>query len=164
MDAIDIPELCMRNIAVLLPQDQLGVALLHFVEGCGYLIVTRQGVLHMIRRIDSGRRRLVESADDDFGLQECIAGISLEVQRSLDYYESHYDCRPISEIVLAPGAGLDPLPVALNEHLGLSITPLRLDELFSLEDDLTLEQQGSCVLAIGAALRSNLPEQLAVAS
>ncbi len=55
MDVIEIPELCIRNIAVCLPQDANGVAFLHFTDDCGYLTITRKGVLYMIRRIESRR-------------------------------------------------------------------------------------------------------------
>ena len=162
MDVIDIPELCIRNIAVLLPQDADGVAFLHFTENCGYLTITRKGILHMTRRLETGRRELAAASADDFALQERIAGISLEVQRSLDYYESHYDCRPVTEITLGPGADLDTLPAALTEHLGLTVNQIRLDELFSLEDDIPADQQGQCLLAVGAALRSDQSAQQTV--
>ena len=155
MNVIDIPELCIRNIAVLLPQDADGIAFLHLAEDCGYLTITRKGVLHMTRRLETGRRALAEASADDFALQERMAGISLEVQRSLDYYESHYDRRPVREIVLGPGAELDALPGTLTEHLGLTVNRIDLDELFSLEEALSVEDQGTCLLAIGAALRSN---------
>jgi len=152
LDVIDIPELCIRNIAVELPQDADGIAFLHFTEDCGYLTITRKGVLHLTRRLDSGRRDLLAS-DDEFSSQERIAGISLEVQRSLDYYESHYDCRPVTEIVLGPGSGMDKLSAALTEHLGLAVNQMDLNDLFDLEDDVSVEEQGACLLAVGAALR-----------
>ncbi len=155
MDVIDIPELCIRNIAVRLPQDRDGVAFMHLVEDCGFLTVTRQGVLHLVRRIDTGNRLLAEAAGDRFMLQERIAGIALEVQRSLDYYESHYDCQPITEIVLGPGPAVDTLATALAEQLGLTVSPLRLEDLFRMESELSAEEQGSCLLAVGAALRSD---------
>jgi MSHA biogenesis protein MshI len=155
MDVIDIPELCIRNIAVLLPQDDDGVAFLHFAEDCGYLTITRKGVLHMIRHLETGRRALAGASSDEFAMQERIAGVSLEIQRSLDYYESHYDCRPITEIILGPGADLDALPASLNEHLGLTVNRITFQDMFSMEDDISAEDQGSCLLAVGAALRSD---------
>ena len=161
MDVIDIPELCIRNIAVRLPQDQDGIAFMHLVEDCGFLTVTRRGVLYLIRRIDTGNRLLAEAAGDEFLLQERIAGIALEVQRSLDYYESHYDCRPITELVLGPGAAVDTLSAALAEQLGLTVSPFRLDDLFRMENDLSTDEQGSCLLAVGAALRSDSASQKA---
>jgi MSHA biogenesis protein MshI len=147
MDVIDIPELCIRNIAVLLPQDADGVAFLHFTENCGYLTITRKGILHMTRRLETGRR-----------------DISLEVQRSLDYYESHYDCRPVREIVLGPGADLDAMPAALTEHLGLTVTRLGLEDLFILEDEVSAEEQGGSLLAVGAALRPDPSAQQVAAA
>ena len=73
MDVIDIPELCIRNIAVLLPQDADGIAFLHLTEDCGYLTITRKGVLHMTRRLETGRRALAEASADQFALQERMA-------------------------------------------------------------------------------------------
>lgn len=155
MDVIDIPELCVRNVAVMLPQDKDGVAFLHFTEDRGYLTITRQGVLHLTRHLDKGRRAFADAADDEFTLQELISGLALEVQRSLDYYESHYDCRPITQIAIGPGADLDALPAGLSQNLGISVQTIDFEDLFSLEDEVSAEIQGSCLLAVGAALRSD---------
>lgn len=157
LDVIDIPELCIRNIAALLPQDEHGVAVLHFTEECGYLTVTRRGVLHMMRRLDSGRKEFSDAAGEDSVLQERISGIALEIQRSLDYYESHYDCRPVGEVVLGPGVDFQLLSTALSEHLGLTVSSLAFEDLFAMEEAVSPEEQGSCLLAIGAALRTDLP-------
>lgn len=155
MDVIDIPELCLRNIAVMLPQDKDGVAFLHFGDDCGYLTITRQGVLHLTRHLDTGRRALAAASSDEFILKELISGIALELQRSLDYYESHYDCRPVTQIVLGPGADLDALSLGLAQDLGVSVEMLDLQDLFHLEDELSPVVQGSCLLAVGAALRAD---------
>ena len=164
MDVIDIPELCVRNIAVLLPQDADGVAFLHFTEDCGYLTITRKGVLHLTRHLDTGKRALAAAAADDSTLQELVGGIALEIQRSLDYYESHYDCRPVTHIALGPGAGLDALPATLTEHLGVTVQGIDLQDLFSLEDEISAEEQGGCLLAVGAALRTDGAAQGSTAS
>jgi len=159
MDVIDIPELCVRNLAVMLPEDKDGVAFLHFTEDCGYLTITRQGVLHLTRHLDKGRREIAAAADDDFMLQELISGIALEVQRSLDYYESHYDCRPVTQIALGPGEGLDVLPAGLAQNLGVNVQAIDFQDLFSLEEDVSPATQGSCLLAVGAALRGDATPQ-----
>jgi len=157
MDVIDIPELCIRNIAALLPQDNDGVAFLHFTADVGYLTITRKGVLHIMRRLETGRRTLADASGDEFAMQERIADIALEIQRSLDYYESHYDCRPIADIVLAPGADLQPISKSLTEHLDLSVNQIAFDDLFQMEKDVSTEEQRSCLLAVGAALRNDVP-------
>ncbi|MEM9690151.1 MAG: hypothetical protein AAF917_11805 [Pseudomonadota bacterium] len=153
VSVVDVPELCLRNIATLLPDDEHGAAFLHFTDTDGYLVITRKGELHVVRQVPSGRRVFTENADDSFFVNERAAGIALEIQRSLDYYESHYDYRPIQKLFLGPGAGLDVLPQALNENLGLEVVPLDLDDLFEIKGELTDEDRGRCLIAAGAALR-----------
>ncbi|MEM9404033.1 MAG: hypothetical protein AAGA44_16295 [Pseudomonadota bacterium] len=154
VDAVDLSETSLHNVARLLPQEKFGVALLHFTEHCGYLIVSREGTLHLIRRINHGSSAIANALTDDFSTQEMAAGMSLEIQRSLDYYESHYDCKPINEIVLTPVGGLGPLPDLLRTNLGLDVSRLDFSDHFELEAPLTDEEQSACVIAIGAALRT----------
>ena len=155
LEVIDIPELCVRNVAVQLPQDAEGVAFLHFTDDCGYLAITRQGVLFMIRRIETRRGELADAPDDVFSLLERSAGVALEVQRSLDYYESYYDCPPVNELVLGPGPNLDTHASTLAENLGISVSRLNLDDLFTVGTEIRPDVQSDCLLAIGAALRSD---------
>jgi len=157
MDVIDIPELCVRNVAVSLPQDNDGVAFLHFTEDCGYLTITRRGVLHLLRRIETSRDDFADHDVESFLFQEQVASISLEVQRSLDYYESHYDSQPVSELVIGPGHGLDALTGAMQEQLGIGVGRLDFNDLFDMDSDISAEEQGYCLLAIGAALRTEVP-------
>ena len=184
LDVIDIPELCTRNIATLLPQDADGVAFFHFTETHGILTVTRQGVLYLIRRIDIGRRAMKSastvditstdlessavleiqtSPDDSDGYSgltadstrtELVSAIVLVIQRSLDYYESHFDGGPPTELVLAPDSDIGGLAKSLNEQLGLTVSNLDLNKLFEMQSALSLVEQGACLLAVGAALRS----------
>ena len=153
LDAIDIPELCIRNVAGLLPQDANGVAFLHFGPDYGILTVTRAGLLHLVRRIELGRNTLESLQGDDFGTREALSGISLEVQRSLDYYESHYDQRPINELVLGPGLGMGAVVTTLKEDLGLNVQSLDLNDYFEVEEPMAPVDQCNCLLAVGAALR-----------
>jgi MSHA biogenesis protein MshI len=154
MDIIDIPELCLRNIAVSLPQDRSGLAFLHFTESQGFLTITKGGVLYLVRHIGFGRDSLDSTILDDEQLRDAAGKIALELQRSLDYYESHYDCPPVGELLVGPGAGLDKLAGALAEELGVAVKEFDLDEMFDVETPISVEEQGNCMLAIGAALRS----------
>lgn len=145
LDVIDIPELCMRNIAVSLPQDEHGVAFLYFNEDFGYLTITRGGVLYMIRRIELQ--------------QEAIGGqlqeVALEIQRSLDFYESQYDCRPVAELILGPGDDNDTLLTSLRQDLGIAVAELDLAALFTLDPGISSDVQRDCLMAIGAAMRDD---------
>jgi len=184
LDIIDIPELCTRNVATLLPQDADGVAFFHFTETHGILTITRQGVLYLIRRFDIGRSaiksaatvdvtpaeleistmlQIAKSPDDydsysgvtaDSTRTELVSAIVLEIQRSLDYYEGHFDCGPPTELVLAPGSDIGGLAKMLNEQLGLTVSNLDFNKLFEMQSVLSPNEQGACLLAVGAALRS----------
>lgn len=158
LDVLDIPETALRNIAALLPNEDQGVAFLHFTHDIGYLTITRKGELHLIRQIKTGRKDLIENADDEFYVTERAAGIALEVQRSLDYYESHYDYRPITELVLGPGLQIDALPQALSDSLGLKTTTLDLHEIFKIDGHLDAREQAVCLIPAGAALQTRDPD------
>lgn len=150
--AIDIPELCLRNVAALYPQDNDGVALLCFGESKGLLTLTRQGQLYFIRSFDVGTQSLVNGGDSL--AVDLLSSVVLEVQRSLDYYESHYDRRPVTEILLAPGIEVPNLTSQLREQLGLNVNRLDLGEVFEFEADIAPEFQSEYLVAVGAALRS----------
>jgi MSHA biogenesis protein MshI len=178
LDVIDIPELCQRNVATLLPQDAHGVAFLHFTQNRGILTVTRQGVLYLVRRIEKGHGAIsaattgeFAAADleatseldilrdeevlrDDLSRSELVTTIVQEIQRSLDFYDSHYDCPPVAELVLSPGSNIGGLARALNDQLGLAVSSLNLNKLFEMQTELSSREQGACMLAIGAALRN----------
>lgn len=154
LDAIDVPELCMRNIATRLPQDAEGVAFLHFLDDCGLLTITRQGVLYLVRRIEIGTLQMdmSETAQLHQGL---IPSICLELQRSLDYYETHFDLPSINSLVLAPGSDFAKLQAGIQEQLGLRVSQLNLADLFELESELDENTQRDCLLAVGASLRND---------
>ena len=53
LSVIDIPELAMRNIAALLPEDMGGVGLIYLLGGGGLITISRQGKLYLSRHVDT---------------------------------------------------------------------------------------------------------------
>ena len=180
LDVIDIPELCQRNVATLLPQDEHGVAFLHFTQNRGILTITRQGVLYLVRRIEKGHGAINAASTgefavadlepsneldflrepdeypqgDDLSRSDLVSTIVSEIQRSLDFYDSHYDCPAVSELILSPGSNFGGLAKALNDQLGLAVSSLNLNRLFEMQSEMSSQEQSACLLAIGAALRT----------
>ena len=117
-DVIDIPELCLRNLTSLLPQDEHGTALLALGENFAQLVLTCQGSLYLARRIDLTRRPDSLSLD---GAEESDAqALAIELQRSLNYNESHYDRAPIANVFIASGdARAEQLLEPLRTETGL---------------------------------------------
>jgi MSHA biogenesis protein MshI len=152
--AIDIPELCLRNLSALLPQDQKGVAVVALGAGFAQLVVTRQGVMYLTRRIDTARRFEARSAGDEQDEQIDAGSLALELQRSLDYYESQFDQTPIGDLVIAPANDqARQLAVSLRNEIGLRISVLDVRETFNVYKSGELVADWPCLMALGAALR-----------
>lgn len=153
-DVIDIPELCLRNLSSLLPQDEKGVALLVLEQNSAHLVLTRQGVLYLTRRIDLSRSfSLSEGSDID------ASALALELQRSLDYYESNYDHPPIAEMAIAPANDrAAELAAALKNESSLRINLLDLNSLLDAPNGLPAQITWPMLLALGAALRTDTVE------
>ena len=152
-DVIDIPELCLRNIASLLPQDQQGVALISLGEHFAQLTLTCRGVLFLARRIDLGRRQEGSPGETPGDLD--VPSLALELQRSLDYYESHFDRPAIADIVVTSGdERAERLLGELVAATGHSVTLLDVEELFEVAEGIEPDTRWPGLLALGAALRS----------
>lgn len=153
LDVIDVPELALRNLAMLLPESASGVALLHVEETTATVVLVRGGTFYLARQMSlqvlprPGAREPGESAVD-------CASVALELQRSLDYYERHFDQPPITHISVAPaGPRTRALVVALAKETGLAVAEFDFGRLMQCAAPVDRKIQGSCLLAVGAALR-----------
>ena len=172
---IDIAELVMRNISTLLHEDEQGVALLKVDAEKSLLTLTQDSSLYLARNIDVGYSSLTDTTDNSIlgedsseadgltfeeGLppaqQRALDAIVLEVQRSLDYYESHFAKSAINSLVIAPLPYEIPGMIKyLASALGLQVRLLDLNVLLDMKAPMSNEQQAHCFFAIGAALRES---------
>lgn len=150
LQAIDIPELVLRNISSLLPDDDRGVALLYFGPDSGLIVISRGGKLCLARSINIGAEALRPGGAY---LQDMVDAVALEIQRSLDFFESNFAQPAIAALTVAPldfDAG--DLLTDLGAALGIAVRPLDIAEL--LDCQVLPDQPERCLLAIGAALRT----------
>lgn len=148
LEVIDVLELSLRNVASLLEQDGQGVALLYLGDSSGVLLLVRQGILYLTRRIETGTDQLAAGA---IHRSELIAGLALEARRSLDYFESHYEQSPIGVLYTS---GLETFDQdQLAEELVVSVRNVDVNAVFATDLELTADEQRYCLPAIGAALR-----------
>lgn len=144
--SIDIPEMALRNLGLLAGAEGQNLAVLLVGARNGLVCVQHGGDLYMARRIEHGQ--------DNRGEQSAL--LALEVQRSLDYFESHLGKGAVSRLCLLPLAEQEELLLAeLRQRLSLRIERLALDRLFAGAPLLALPQaqQAQYLPAIGAALR-----------
>lgn len=151
LEVIDIPELALRNVVERLPENGAGVALLYFSEHRGLITLVRDSTLYLARPLEIGYRDLEEASADPRHLWDQLA---LEVQRSMDYYDRHFQQAQIGHVLIAPLPTPVPgLEEGLNENLGLPVRGVRLEEVVSLSEPLSDEEAAEAFLAVAAALR-----------
>jgi len=157
LGVIDIPELALRNIASLLPEDVGGVALIYIGQDKGLITITRQSTLYLSRRIDKGINALPDTAmhsNDPELVRDWLDGIIVEVQRSLDYYESHFSKPQVSSIIITPlPRQIDGVAEYMTGQLEIPARVLDVNSLIDVRQHIDPSIQASCILAIGAALR-----------
>ena len=148
LHVIDIPELALRNVAALLETEGRGTALLHLGDRRSTLLLVRQGVLHLMRHVETGALTLADAVEMRGDL---VVGLALEVRRSLDYIESHYEQTSIPQLHTS---GLEEGDQAqLARELGIPVSGVDLAALFETTEDVSPQLQRLCLPAVGAALR-----------
>jgi len=172
LSVIDIPEIAMRNIAALLPENEQGIAMLHLARNSGLITVTRQSTLYLARSVGIGINRLRHFIEEEkkqveekgkeeteFGsttpFDNAVGNIMLEVQRSLDYYERHSSHPPINTLVITPLRLEVPgfVEHVMANNLGLQVNILDLNSVIDCTTPMTDMLQTRCFFTIGAALR-----------
>lgn len=151
---VDIPELALRNLAALLPEDVGGMASLYLEAHAGLITITRQGILYLSRQIDRGYEDIFADGGNGEPDSEQIEQIVVEIQRSLDYYESHFSQPAVSSVVVMPNPQRTAtLTDQLDHQLDLPVRAFDLNQLIDSNTAVDATRQARCLLAIGAALR-----------
>jgi MSHA biogenesis protein MshI len=157
LQRIDIPAFALQNIISFLPETQEGVALLNLAQHSSQLVIGRGERLYLSRTIDTHREdvRTEVPVPDLSPLMECFESLLLEIQRSLDYYESYFTDPPMRYLMVsACDHGFDELIAYLDSNLTIQVRRLELEQLTDSEShsQLAVEQYGETILALGAAL------------
>jgi MSHA biogenesis protein MshI len=159
-DVIDVPELCLRNLAALLPAATAGVALLYLGETRISIVLVRGRTFYLARQMDltvgkaAGRRGAPAETGGDADGRIDAGAVVLELQRSLDYYERHFDQPPITRIAVSPaGPQATRLAEELGRETGFEVMTLDLNNVITCAAPIAPESQAACLLAVGAALR-----------
>jgi MSHA biogenesis protein MshI len=151
-DVIDIPELALRNLASQLPEAADGLIFLWLKAASAQLLVIKGKTLYLARDVQFSAPGSARSRGEPVDVQ----AIALELQRSMDYFESHYEQAPIASLIIAPA---DQTATALAGELAsqtaMRIQALELNRVLELPADLAVPDRRA-LLAIGAALREDL--------
>lgn len=148
---IDIPELVMLNLSSNYIEDDQGVAFMDLRRNGSTMNITRGGELYLSRRINTQLDPDVMQSMEWDSLKDRLV---LEIQRSLDYYESQMGQSPINRVVIAPrqhdGAAM---AQTLNDMLSAEVSVLNIAEHLECAVELSREVQQVGMAAIAATLR-----------
>ncbi len=146
LQAIDVRVMAQRNIASLLEQKDRGLAMLSFNHSGGLLTFTSDGELFHARRIEiEGERN-----------KTAFETITLELQRSLDHFESQFSFITINKLIMAPFELRDAFCEHLRNYIRLPVESFELSDIFDFDSHIELgdlSRQASLLPVLGAALR-----------
>lgn len=150
LQAITIPELALTAYAPLMPENENGLLMMHRFGEQGILLAAKQDWMYLSRLVRMGS---VGVPSSDFDSEQ--SALVLEIQRSLDYYESYFAETPISDLVITPAGenGQDrALLTLLQSQLNVQARLLDMTALFKVNQTLDDDLQFRCLVAAGAAL------------
>ena len=157
LDAIDIEELSLGIIIEQMNDHQRGVAVLHLGHLVGSISLFSNSALYSSRKIDTGLNRLEEiqaQGATSAAMDQLYESIILELQRSLDFYESEFARPAITKLVVSPRHPvLQGFCDYASSHSGLTVELINIAQVFTDSTALNDENQARCLLAIAAATR-----------
>lgn len=144
VDNVDVAELALHKQARLLPKGRGGTAVVHLLENEGFINLIEDGCIYLSRSLDVGLARLQDPAVRTAALEALL----LEIQRSLDFYESQLGKGIVADLYLSPASG-DTKPVEdyLAAQLGLNVQAFSLS--VAVDNDLL---PANSALALGVAM------------
>ena len=155
LDAIDIPEMAVRNVAALFEEPNRGLAFLALSGNDSLLVITYRGELYLSRRIEVSAEALAQA--DDERRRQMLERLALELQRTLDNFDRQYGFISVSRLIVAAEYDCAGTVTTLAENLYLPVAAVDMAQVANFESIPELrssERQAQGLLAIGAALRS----------
>jgi len=146
VDCIEVAELAIHNLFCASGAGSEGSAVIHLYQGEGLINLVEQGSIYLCRRLDVGMDRFAGGSDPAF-----LESLLLEIQRSLDFYESQLGKGIITHLYYSPAiANTEVIGEYLSGQLGLTVEPLVIDT--HLAETVDVSAAISSAVAIGGAL------------
>lgn len=146
LKAIDSRIMAQRNIANRLAEPEKALALLTLNSAGALLTFSHEGELCNARFIDIALDQTETSFEK----------LSLEVQRTLDGFESNFRNMFVDKVLVAPFGYRDELCAHLRESLYVKVDTFELTDIFDFAENAklaSLSDQGRFLPILGAALR-----------
>jgi MSHA biogenesis protein MshI len=147
--AIDVPSLVGANLKNVQQATGQTLAVLSLTESSGYLNIFHDTDLYVSRDFKIGINQLAQVTADD---ESTYDSLLLEMQRSMDYFESYYGLGSVSKLLVFPQVPVtEKLAMYLQNLTNFDIDFVAVSDSEVAEAGDTLESH--CFNAYGAALR-----------
>lgn len=163
LKVIDIEELVLRNISLYIPEvDQGTVTFLSIKENNGKIYMFNRDNLYLARSMEIGYSSFIPNENDELmriinedegALEERFV---LDVQRSIDFYESQLGKVIGNRLYLLPSEFENERIVGhLQNMLAQQVDTLNCKEILPLKENINIDNKyhDPCLLAIGAVFR-----------
>ena len=137
LDSIDIVDLAVRNIAQRIANDaERAVAILYLRPGAGMIVLVKGDTVYFSRHFHFSLDALKEPSQQDSVIQQ----LSLEIQRSFDYFESQLGQVPPRTVSLIGPAPNVPLANMLGGSIAAQVELLDLSSCYGKEHPIALAE------------------------
>lgn len=153
LNVIDIPEMALRNLAVLASGAQ-ACAFVHMGLDETHLILLWQEELCVSRQLSIGGQQL--RALEEFPRAAQLEHLALEIQRTVDAFGRQFSAANLTQLWVSAVHDVDGIVQALASQLSLAVKAYRIAEWLDFDPGvqaIDIEQRIDHTLAIGAALR-----------
>ncbi|WP_426414991.1 type IV pilus biogenesis protein PilM [Aestuariirhabdus sp. LZHN29] len=148
LNYIDLADLAMRNLALQQSSGEKSVAIINLRDRGGLVTVTQNNQLYMSRSLQVGFDHIREQG---LGVLDELV---LDMQRSLDYYESQQGKGAVATVLISGKHEVDDqLVAALDQRLAAYVMKLDTSQGITLGQGVDPEQLSRVALSLGGALR-----------
>lgn len=148
--AVDVPEFALLNVARSQAMDETSVGVLMLGSPTSTVSLLSEQALYFTRSLSYNLSNAQTSSEQQ------VEALVLELQRSLDYYESQVGRSACFKLLVMPMQQLDSVLMRdLQANLPLEVDTLDLTGILDTSCELDLLTQEHCTLAIAAALRAD---------
>lgn len=141
LTGVTIPEIALLRLKARLAPGPDSTALVHVADDDTRVMLCQDEQIYLVRQTPFGTAALAQPEQRE--------ALVLEVQRSMDYYDSQIGKGTVRQVLLTGSGALTELAGTVQDLLGLRAD--RLDATDLLADTIAADQL--CLPALGAALR-----------
>ncbi|HET8706365.1 MAG TPA: MSHA biogenesis protein MshI [Pseudomonadales bacterium] len=159
LSSVDIAEMALRNVLIKAHQEDANVGILQLGFGEGIINLGQAQNIYLTRRIgvqfsENDFDQLAPGEPMPYAIADKLDALVLEIQRSLDYYESQLGKGVVRKLVLAPTPfDLDVIETTLKSNLRVDLTRCDINQLLDTQEIISPRQQAFCLHALGGCLR-----------